>query len=146
MRAMKTLTLSGKSSSRLGEKRARRHQKTEATRARRARLDALESYAKHLRKTYPEVFDPKRPKPLSMGVHRELAATRPENVSMKTMRLFLHRHTHSVAYLRELATQGAYRYGLEGNQMEPVSDDHRTSAKRALSGIRRPTNRARERG
>lgn len=142
---MKKLTLTGKTSSRLGEMRARRQRRTQETSARRARSEALDNYAEHLRNTYPGLFDPEKPKPLSMGVHRELAASRPEYVSMKTMRLFLYRHTHSMAYLKALAMSGAQRYGLEGVPVGPVTHDHQINAKRALAGQRAPAQRARRR-
>lgn len=105
----------------------------------------MESYARHLQAAYPGLFDPQRPKPLSMGVHRELAAARPDNVSMKTMRLFLHRHTHSIAYLKAVAMSGAQRYGLDGVPVEPVTQEHQMNAKRALAGQRAPSHRARGR-
>lgn len=44
--------------------------------------------------------------------------------------------TTSARYLAALAADGAQRHDLAGNAIEPVSDEHRENAKRALAAIR----------
>ena len=81
--------------------------------------------------TFPEAF-PRPPKPLALNIDRQLKAQRPDGVSHNGVNRFLHRWTKDRLYLAALAADGASRHGLDGQVVEPVSDEHRAHARRRL--------------
>ncbi|MCF7992242.1 MAG: ProQ/FinO family protein [Thiohalocapsa sp.] len=105
------------------EREARGNQPRDAEILRRA--------AVWLRGEYPVLFA--EPKPLAIGVGRELARLRPEGVSHTGIRRALRAWTRRTGYLRALAADGSRRIGLDGADAGPVSDGDRQHAREALA-------------
>lgn len=82
---------------------------------------------------WPAVFETARP--LAIGSGKTIMAAAKELEIPKTaIRRWLRRWVSRTCYLKALATDGADRYDLEGNPVEPVSDDQR---ERALAELKR---------
>ena len=111
--------------------RVRREQEA----ARRARDEQVEVYMEHLKTTIPVLFDPERAKPLKIGAGNELAKSRPEGTSHATARAALKRWTSSPAYLRALAAGGS-RYGLDGEPIGEVTEEHQRAARARLAALK----------
>jgi hypothetical protein len=111
---------------------------------RRRSLRRLEALA-WLQTTFPLVFDPRRPKPLMLGVGAEIRReiqTRPAPLSSAkhandALHAALKRHCASKGYLLALARDGATRFNLAGEPVEAVSDEHRALASQMLTEIAR---------
>jgi sRNA-binding protein len=98
--------------------------KARARKAKKARLKALG----WLTKTYPAAFDgPVRP--LAVGCGREItAAAKAAGMSARERKAIgsaLHHWTRARSYREALCAPGAQRHGLDGQAVEPVSEEHR---------------------
>jgi sRNA-binding protein len=82
--------------------------------------EKVSNYGKYLLKAYPTVFNPAKPRPLAIGIHRELLKTRPSGTPYKVVQLFLWRWTNSRLYKRALSV-GGHRFNLAGLQDGIVS-------------------------
>ena len=68
-----------------------------------ARMAKVNEFRKKLCADFPNVFDPRNPKPLAIGIHTEIFARYPE-YSHLIIRQVLRRWTHQPAYLKNLQT------------------------------------------
>jgi len=88
--------------------------------------------AQWMRREYPELFTAGNVRPLAIGIQKDLAEARPENVSHLGISRALARWVQQSAYQQALAAEGARRFNLDGSDAGPVSDDHRNHAKELL--------------
>jgi sRNA-binding protein len=83
---------------------------------------------------FPQLFS--SPKPLMLGAGKVVlaeAAAQGWSVSKrKAIRSALRSWTGARRYLEALAAPGATRFGLDGQPVAPVDDDHRAEALRRL--------------
>jgi len=68
--------------------------------------------------------------PLAIGIDKQILAQRPET-ERKLLRLALGMHTHSTRYLRAFE-KATHRFGLDGQQIVEISDEHRQHATEIL--------------
>ncbi len=68
--------------------------------------------------------------PLAIGVDKALLAKKPE-LEKKVLRIALSLHTHGTRYLRNME-KATHRFDLDGNQADPVTDEHRQHAAETL--------------
>ena len=129
---MATLSLK-RSSTRLVELRQQKQKRVE-NRQQAVKWRRVRAYQRHLRKTYPAVFDPKAPKPLQLHIHQALAKVRPEGVGHKTVRLALAMWCRGPVYLRAVA-EGGHRFNLAGMPAGTVSPEHQANARQRLAII-----------
>lgn len=98
--------------------------------SRRAALRATEVW---LRETFPSAFGDKVT-PLVIGVHKQLvAAARVAGHPRRAVLALLARRTRSYDYINALAASGAIRRRLDGEEVEPVSEEHRSQAQAQLA-------------
>jgi ProP effector len=69
-------------------------------------------------------------KPLALGIHKEIAARRPE-IPASDLRLAMRIHTQSTRYLKELLT-ATVRFDLDGQPSGEVTEEHHKAADEAL--------------
>lgn len=79
---------------------------------------------------YPAIFDEQQPKPLAVGIHRQLKDAIPD-ASMTLVRDFLRRWTRRSEYLQAVA-EHSRRYDLNLEEGEEIDPDHRRQAQEAL--------------
>ena len=63
--------------------------------------------------------------PLAVDIHKMVLQHSPEDVSNKSLRLALWKHTQRKSYRRQIAQPGSMRHWLDGTPIEPVSNTHR---------------------
>lgn len=81
-----------------------------------------------LRQKYPSAFNFEY-RPLALDTRERLAGAAQEaGLSIRAITYALQRHTKRPRYLRALAHPEAVRIDLEGNPVEPVSEEHRQHA------------------
>lgn len=81
----------------------------------------------------PQVWDPARPAPLAVGIHRQLnPVAEAKGMSRRFVRRFLGRWTSSPAYLCALCRPDAQRFNADGSGAEAVLERHRERAERRL--------------
>jgi len=80
-----------------------------------------------LRSAYPAAFAAPRTRPLAVGTHLEIRRRHPE-LEPGPLALALRWHCRAPHYIRGIARKGSHRYDLDGNPVEPVSDEDRASA------------------
>lgn len=113
----------------------------DAVAARRAALTRQSDIYMELRKLSPALFAGERPLPLMVGIHQAII----DRLGLDSvqdriaLRVVLHNHTQWRAYQLALAAEGAMRHGLDGNPVEPVSDEHRAQAQDTLEKLKRKT-------
>ena len=99
---------------------------------------------------FPDVFHPDSPKPLTVGVHKQLKEAMPD-ASMSLVRDYLRRWTRRPNYFRAVANN-EYRYNIDGSQSEVLDPDHRQQAAQKLEKLaqrskdRPPRSKARTAG
>ena len=79
---------------------------------------------------YPGAFDLEHPKPLALGVHKQLAETFKPGCAYRLVGCYTKRRK----YLQAVAKPGSYRINLDGSIADPVSGEH---AEYALNQLRR---------
>ena len=86
---------------------------------------------------YPGAFDLEHPKPLALGIHKQLAETFKPGCAYRLVGCYTKRRK----YLQAVASPGSYRINLDGSIADPVSGEH---VEYALNQLRRrkPTVRA----
>jgi len=93
-----------------------------------SRKAELESNYQQLKQQLPVIADGK---PLAIGVKQhllELAKSGTLGLSCEQLVKVMRLHCGSARYLKALANDGSYRHDLDGNPVEPVSDEHRRYA------------------
>jgi sRNA-binding protein len=95
-----------------------------------------------MRETYPALFS-HPPRPIAVGIGKGIVAAASASGAWSTLSsarnavgAALHFHVNSIAYLSALAEPGAYRYALNGEPVEPVSEEHRAEAAKLLEARR----------
>lgn len=83
-----------------------------------------------LESTYPKTFNFKQPQPLKIGIHQELLLV-PSPYSKRQINRCLGVYCSTKAYL-EAITQGDWRYGLNGEKVEGISQEHKDHAIKQL--------------
>jgi sRNA-binding protein len=96
--------------------------------------DKVRLIQKWLIERWPELFKSSADlKPLSLSIYKDILEFRDENpeLSGRVLREALKRHTTSYGYLYGMLKY-SHRYGLDGEQIEVVSPEHRDWAKSTL--------------
>jgi ProP effector len=95
---------------------------------------------RRLREKYPLCFPEENPLPLKIGILKDIFADMPEDskFSRINLRKALAFYTRSKKYQRALTTC-PHRYDLNGNEAEPISEEHRTAARGKLPPTKTPT-------
>lgn len=70
--------------------------------------------AAELRRIYRHLFSKDKPKPLKVGIHHDILAAHPGQVSRKTLCALIEAQTRTMTYYETIA-KGGPRYGLDGN-------------------------------
>jgi sRNA-binding protein len=76
------------------------------------------------------------PRPLAIGIHKQLHALVPE-LSNRKINEALHHYTRTPAYLRELICPGGARYNADGSISTPVTADEVKGAMERLAKLER---------
>jgi hypothetical protein len=88
--------------------------------------------------SWPTVLNGSRPRPLVIGISADFEARRdPGKCRPVTIQRLLAHLTACPLYLKALARPDSMRHDIDGNPIEPVSDEHRADAMARLAG-RRP--------
>ncbi|MHA7880396.1 MAG: ProQ/FINO family protein [Saccharospirillum sp.] len=93
-----------------------------------ANRKALDELCEH----FPEVFNPRQPKPLKIGIHEDIAAT--GKLSKTRVRRALNVYVRLRSYYRCMV-EGADRVGLDGQASGLVSAEEASHAKDKLDAI-----------
>src|SRR3954453_12557305 len=75
--------------------------------------------------------------PLQIGIRDALLVLLRPEAEAETLARALRAYTRSTGYFMACARKGAMRHGLDGRAVEPVSEEHRTGALKAVQGRRR---------
>ena len=94
-----------------------------------SREAALADYKQQLIRNYPTLFGDD-PKPLKIGIHKDLLQTRGLH-NRKITRIFINQHTRRTDYLQALA-KGGPRYDLNNQPAGTVTELQQQLAQRAL--------------
>src|SRR3954447_1807545 len=86
--------------------------------------------------TYPSRPSPPSPAKPRPKLTVPLALLRP-GAEPEALARALRAYTRSTGYFMACARKGAMRYDLDGRAVEPVSEEHRTGAVKAVQGRRR---------
>ncbi|MEO6408232.1 MAG: ProQ/FinO family protein [Burkholderiaceae bacterium] len=92
--------------------------------------------AQRLKALFPALFGGAA-KPLKLRIQTDIQQRAPGVFTRRALSAFLHRHTGSTGYLNAITRLGQ-RFDLDGNPVEPISDEHRAAAETELT--RRRTN------
>lgn len=84
----------------------------------------------------PPVFAGRWPKPLAIGLGKDLLAVAPIGTRSR-LRFALKCWTRMPSYQAQLCRPGAMRHGLDGEPVEPVSEEHAQHARRKRAASRR---------
>jgi hypothetical protein len=81
--------------------------------------------------SYPTAFDIEHPRPLKVGIDRDIAVQMDDtSLAFETdLRNAMRLYTSSPAYLTAMMAEGAQRIDLAGNTVEPVKQPHAGFAK-----------------
>lgn len=82
---------------------------------------------RELEKTFPAIFNLKRPKPLCIGIRNQLIAIKDKKISNNTIRLGLYFYCNSYQYL-PIIVEGAPRIDAEGNESGVVTKEEEITA------------------
>lgn len=74
--------------------------------------------------------------PFALGIHAILKEQLKPEASAKAYTFSMHRYTRGAAYLLALAQPDSRRFDIEGQPVEPVSEEHRIRAKFAYLALR----------
>ena len=83
---------------------------------------------KRLEDAYPNAFDLENPKPLALGIHKQLT----EGFKPGCAYRLVGGYTKRGKYLKALASSGSYRINLDGSIASPVSEEHAEHASNQL--------------
>src|ERR671920_624577 len=75
--------------------------------------------------------------PLQIGIWDALLALLRPGAEPEALARALRAYTRSTGYFMACARKGAMRHNLDGRAVEPVSEEHRTGALKAVQGRRR---------
>src|SRR3954470_5201130 len=75
--------------------------------------------------------------PLQIGIRDALLALLRPGAEPEALARALRAYTRSTGYFMACARKGAMRHDLDGRAVEPVSEEHRTGAVKAVQGRRR---------
>jgi sRNA-binding protein len=91
-----------------------------------------------LRQLAPNLFAGP-PVPLMCGIYAELVQRLglDDEQDLAALRAILRKTVNRPAYQMALAAEGAWRRGLAGEPVEPVSETHRARAQSALEALKR---------
>lgn len=87
--------------------------------AKALRQKLLKGIVETLTKSYPDIFDKAHPKPLAIGIHKQIRAKHP-NISRKLTEITMRRWTSTKKY-RAVLIPGADRYNLDGSVSDQVT-------------------------
>ena len=87
--------------------------------------------AQRLKALFPALFGGAT-KPLKLRIQTDIQQRAPGVFTRRALSAFLHRHTGSTGYLTAI-TRLPQRYDLDGNAVEPISDEHRAAAATELT-------------
>ncbi|MFL5190713.1 MAG: ProQ/FINO family protein [Microvirga sp.] len=73
--------------------------------------------------------------PLRIGIWDALLALLRPGAEPEALARALRAYTRSTGYFMACARKGAMRHGLDGRAVEPVSEEHRTGALKAVAPI-----------
>ena len=104
------------------------------------RIKQIQEAYKWLRATYPQAFHIDRTQPLKVGIIRDLMhaldVTEDAHKPLKTMiRKAVRHHTHNRAYYESIIA-GTYRYDLQGNQVQVITDTEKDYARQQIECIK----------
>lgn len=74
---------------------------------------------------------------LRIGIRDALVALLRPGAEPESLARALRAYTHSTGYFMACARKDAMRHDLDGRAVEPVSEEHRTGAVKAVQGRRR---------
>ena len=83
---------------------------------------------------WPAILSDLPPRPLMSGVGQVLKGSAPDAIAWRLMTAYLRRRCGSLVYLRAVAAEGSMRYRLDGDPVDPVSDDDREHARQCVMG------------
>ncbi len=86
--------------------------------------------------SYPNVFNAKKPLPLTKGIAKTLAEQLPENVTKTDLRTAIGWYCRRMGYLQALLEQ-THRINLDGETVEEILSDEKKAAKELLKKIQR---------
>lgn len=135
---MKTLTLSV---SKLGEASRKDFDAIK----KRARAKQKISTLKRLENLFPHCFSRTQPKPLKLGIERDIAEALPEfdpnhsddPISNKKLQRALKYYVSNIAY-KTAIINSPFRFDLSGNPSGPVEPEHKDDARRWLAALPKP--------
>jgi hypothetical protein len=81
--------------------------------------------------------------PLQIGIRDALLVLLRPGAEPEALARALRAYTRSTGYFMACARKDAMRYDLEGRAIEPVSEEHRTGALKAVQGRRRSSGQKR---
>ena len=87
--------------------------------------------AQRLKALFPALFGGAA-KPLKLRIQTDIQRRAPGVFTRRALSAFLHRHTGSTSYLMAI-TRLPQRFDLDGNAVEPISDEHRSAATAELT-------------
>lgn len=87
--------------------------------------------AQRLKALFPALFGG-APKPLKLRIQTDIQQRAPGVFTRRALSAFLHRHTGSTGYLMALTRLGQ-RFDLDGQPVEPISEEHRDAAAAELT-------------
>ena len=87
--------------------------------------------AQRLKALFPALFGGAA-KPLKLRIQTDIQQRAPGVFTRRALSAFLHRHTGSTSYLMAI-TRLPQRFDLDGNAVEPISDEHRSAATAELT-------------
>jgi ProP effector len=89
---------------------------------------------------YPLCFSKEEPLPLKIGILKDIFADMPEDskFSRRSIRNALAFYIRSKKYQSALTTR-LHRYDLNGNETEPISEEHKAAARDKLPPAKTPT-------
>lgn len=109
-------------------------QRKEQSNQKSYRVSQAKELLEKLKLAYPKVFNPKHPLPLQIGGRKVVtvlyANDYPEKIVMQALRFW----TSKLSYVNAVATS-TYRYDLEGNAVEEITEEHRAFAKEKIKGL-----------
>jgi sRNA-binding protein len=81
-----------------------------------------------------DLFDPKHPKPLAIGIKRQIVAELGmDDRKARQLGRLLGMWCGRPSYLEALAADGATRHGIDGRPVEPVTAEHQAVARDQLA-------------
>ena len=94
-----------------------------------------EEIKEYLREKYPQLFIKGNTKLLKVGINDEIVADEEFAYSKTALRKYLHRYTSKKEY-RQQMTEGAARYGLDGEECGSVTKEELEIAARNMAAAK----------